>query len=163
MGENMKKHILIALFAMISSSAFAAGDAGCGLGSMIISKNSKGLQLLAMTTNGSFLSQPLGITSGTSNCSASGIVSNDKAIEYYVEANQNDILKEMSMGSGEKLETLAALYGCQSEAGKAQFKAMTKSEFILINKNSATSQEWLQNLNTVIDANKDKVSNCASI
>lgn len=159
----MKQQILIALFTMMASAVFAAGDAGCGLGSMVISKNSKGLQLLALTTNGSFFSQPLGITSGTSNCSASGIVSNDKAIEYYVDANQNEILKEMSMGTGEKLETLASLYGCQSDTGKAEFKAMTKSEFLLINKNTANSQEWLQNLNTVIDANKDKVSNCASI
>lgn len=159
----MKKGILAAIMMLVSSVAFAAGDAGCGLGSVIISKNSKGLQLLAMTTNNYFFTQPLGITSGTSNCSSSGIVSNDKAIEYYVEANQNEILKEMSMGNGEKLDTFATLYGCQSDAGKAEFKAVSKSEFILINKNSNSTQEWVQNFNNVMSANKEKVSNCTKI
>ena len=55
-----------------------AGDAGCGLGGLIIQKNSKILQLLAVTTNHSFLSQEFGITFGTSGCSASGLVMNEK-------------------------------------------------------------------------------------
>jgi hypothetical protein len=83
----MKKLLMVAVL-LLGSQAFAAGDAGCGLGSLIISKNSKALQIFAITTNWSFLSQPLGITSGTSNCSASSIVMNDKEIQYFVEVNQ---------------------------------------------------------------------------
>ena len=45
-----------------------AQDAGCGLGSMIIQENTKVMQLLAATTNGSFGSQTFGISTGTSNC-----------------------------------------------------------------------------------------------
>lgn len=80
-----------------------------------------------------------------------------------MESNQNEILKEMAMGNGEKLDAFATLYGCQSEAGKAEVKAVRKSEFILINKNSNSTQEWLQNFNNVISANKEKVSNCTKI
>ncbi len=43
----MKALLVAAIFSLFGTSAFAAGDAGCGLGSMIISKNSKLLQLFA--------------------------------------------------------------------------------------------------------------------
>lgn len=159
----MNKIFLATIITVFSTIAFGAGDAGCGLGSMIISKNSKGLQLLAMTTNGSFSSQFFGITFGTSNCSSSGIVSNEKKVEHFVEANQSEILKEMSMGTGEKLETLASLYGCDSAQAKQEFKILTKSEFELINKSTQNSYEWVQNFNSVIGANRDKISQCQSI
>jgi hypothetical protein len=159
----MKFKILAGLLSLVSVSALAAGDAGCGLGSVVISKNSKGLQLVAMTTNASFFSQPLGITSGTSNCSSSGLVSNDKAVEYYVEANQNEILKDMAMGSGEKIETLATLYGCSTDQAKQEFKSLAKQEFQLINQRSDNTQNWITNFNSVVKANKDKVSSCSQI
>lgn len=122
------KTIILALMTLLGTSALA-GDAGCGLGSMIISKNTKGLQLLAMTTNHSFLTQPLGITSGTSGCSSSGIVQNDRQIEYFVEVNQEDLSREMSQGQGEKLSTLAVLHGCQTTEAQKAFAHMTQNSF----------------------------------
>ncbi len=159
----MRNYILTLLLSGISTIAFASGDAGCGLGSVIISKNSKGLQLLAMTTNTSFFSQPLGITSGTSNCSSSGIVSNDKMIENYVQVNRQEILNDMAMGSGEKLETLAMLYGCSNNQAVADFKLLTKNEFNLINSNDENNEAWAKNLNKVIVSNKNKIENCTQI
>ncbi|MCK6599105.1 MAG: DUF3015 domain-containing protein [Bdellovibrionaceae bacterium] len=158
----MSKKIL-AVVAGVTFSAlnlFAAGDAGCGLGSVVISKNSKGLQLVALTTNGSFSSQPLGITSGTSNCSSSGIVSNEKEIEYYVEVNKSELLKDMAKGDGESLDAFASLYGCQTASSKKEFKEITKSQFEIINSNKENHQIWIKNLNTVLKANKDKVHSC---
>ena len=78
----MLKVLVASLF--VGSFAFAAGDAGCGLGSMIITKNTKVMQVLAATTNGTSGSQTFGITFGTSNCSANGLVQNDKQIQYFV-------------------------------------------------------------------------------
>lgn len=123
------KAILVAILTMFGAFAFASGDAGCGLGSVIIQKNSKGLQLLAWTTNGLFLTQPLGITSGTSGCSSSGLVQNDKQIEYFVEVNHDDLSREMAQGQGEKLNTLAQLHGCQTAEAKAAFAGMTQSSY----------------------------------
>ena len=127
----MKRVLTLAslLITFVSFSSWAAGDAGCGLGSMIISKNSKGLQLLALTTNGSFLSQPFGITSGTSGCSSSGLVMKDNEIQYYVEINQNEITRQMAMGQGDKVETLASLYGCQTDNSKKTFIEVSRTEF----------------------------------
>ena len=50
------KTLLISLLMVFGLNAMA-NDAGCGLGGEIISKNSKLLQLFALTTNGSFFSQ----------------------------------------------------------------------------------------------------------
>ena len=76
----MLKVMLSVLFA--GSFAFA-GDAGCGLGGMLIKSNTKLMQLFAVTTNGTLGSQTFGITFGTSGCSASGLVQNDKQIQYF--------------------------------------------------------------------------------
>lgn len=114
---------------LTGSFALAAGDAGCGLGSLIISKNSKLLQLLAMTTNSWFFTQPLGITSGTSGCNANGIVKSEKQIQYFVEVNQDDLTREMAQGHGDKLSTLAALNGCTTEDQISAFNAKAQSSF----------------------------------
>lgn len=133
----MLKSFIAVLF--MGSFAMAAGDAGCGLGSLIISKNSKGLQLLAATTNGSFGSQTFGITFGTSNCSSSGIVQNDKQIQYFVEVNQSELTREMAQGHGEKLSTLAALNGCMSETQISAFNVKAQSSFGTIVPSAKTS------------------------
>lgn len=125
----MKRIALLGMFLGFASLAHAAGDAGCGLGSMIISKNSKVLQLFAATTNGSFGSQTFGITSGTSNCSASGLVMNDKQIQYFVEVNQEDLKREMAQGHGDKLATLAALNGCADDQGVAAFSSKAQNSY----------------------------------
>ena len=158
----MKKIMILFGFSLFAFSLQTfANDAGCGLGSMIISKNSKGLQLFAMTTNNSFFNQPLGITSGTSNCSASGIVEKDREIQYYVEVNQSEITRQMSMGKGEKIETLASLYGCNTESSKQTFIDVSRAQFGRIQTNHALKpDEFLKNLNQVIDENSARLSDC---
>lgn len=116
-----------------------AGDAGCGLGSMIITSNGKLTQLFAVTTNGTSGSQTLGITSGTSNCSSRGLVDNDKQIQYFVEVNQDELTREMAQGHGEKLSTLAALNGCASESQISSFNTHAQSNFKTIVPHAKTS------------------------
>ncbi len=117
------------LFITVAAQNIFAGDSGCGLGSMIIKSNTKLLQLFAVTTNHSFGSQTLGITFGTSGCSANGLVQNDKQIQYYVEINQEDIIREMSQGHGEKLATLAMLHGCSEKKDISHFSESAQSQF----------------------------------
>ena len=150
----MKRIGLIVLLCGFAWQAFATGDAGCGLGSLIISKNSKGLQLLAGTTNASFGSQTFGITSGTSNCSSSGIVMNDKQIEYFVEVNQEDLKREMAQGRGQKLSTLAALHGCSSDAAVEAFGAKAQRSYEQIVPSASTSAvDLVQNMKAISMAN----------
>lgn len=144
------KFLLAITLLLTSQVVLAAGDAGCGLGSMIISRNSKLLQLFALTTNSSMGTQLLGITSGTSNCTSSGLVMNEKEIQYYAEANQNELTKEMAQGQGQKLATLAALYGC-NEGQKAQFASMTQQNFeSIVPSHDTSAEQMILNLNEKI-------------
>ncbi len=107
------KKVLIAVVAMaFSSTAFAAGygSAGCGLGSLAFQKNDM-TQVLAATTNGTFGSQTFGITFGTSNCNAEGMVKLSMARESFIEANYKDLSRDAAAGKGEYVNSLAVLYG----------------------------------------------------
>ena len=128
------------MLSVLFAGSFAfAGDAGCGLGGMLIKSNTKLMQLFAVTTNGTLGSQTFGITFGTSGCSASGLVQNDKQIQYFVEVNQQDLMREMAQGRGEKLSTLAALNGCMSENQVNAFNTKAQSQFKTIVPASNTS------------------------
>lgn len=122
----MLKALLITLLA---GSVSYAGDAGCGLGGMIIKQNTKVMQVLAATTNGSFGSQTFGITFGTSGCSASGLVMNEKQIQYFVEVNQEELTRELAQGRGEKISTLAALNGCATQEQITAFNTKAQASF----------------------------------
>lgn len=158
----MRSILLAVVFGgLFASGAAFAADSGCGLGNVIIQKNSKGLQLLSWTTNGLFFTQPLGITSGTSGCSSSGLVSNDKKVQYFVEVNQDDISREMAQGQGEKLETLAELSGCRDDESRQAFYSMTKDSYNKIVTSAKTSsQELVSNLKTQMMEDEDVAFLC---
>jgi len=111
--EKTLKKILATVIALsFSSAAFAAdyGSAGCGLGSLAFQKNDM-TQILAATTNGTFGSQTFGITFGTSNCNAEGMVKLSMARESFIEANYKDLSRDAAAGKGEYVNSLAVLYG----------------------------------------------------
>lgn len=141
----MLKIIVSILF--FGSLSFAAGDAGCGLGGMLIKSNTKLMQLFAVTTNGTSGSQTLGITFGTSACTSSGLVMNDKQIQYFVEVNQEDLTRELAQGNGEKLSTLAALNGCMSEQQISAFNTKAQSQFkTIVPSAKITAVDFVNNL-----------------
>jgi len=108
----MKKLIVsIAAVAALSSAAFAGvnSQTGCGLGSMIIKDDSSAIMLaLQATTNVTSGNQTFGITSGTSGCKKTKIVMNERA-EEFVASNMDQLAKEIAMGHGESVDTLAEL------------------------------------------------------
>jgi hypothetical protein len=154
------KLFIVALISVFSFSAFA-GDAGCGLGSMLIQKNSKLLQLFALTTNGSFFSQGFGITSGTSGCSASGLVMTDKQIQYFVEVNQEDLSREMAQGRGDKLATLALLNGCANEGSQKEFANFTQKSYSkIVPSANVSASEMVSNLKSQMGSNNELSQMC---
>ncbi len=160
---KISKSILLLVIMSFSHVLFAA-DSGCGLGSVIIQRNSKGLQLLSWTTNGILLTQPLGIISGTSGCSSNGIVKNEKEMQYFVEINHDDLTREMSMGQGEKLTALARMNGCETRESQTYFSDMTKNSFHeIVPSAKASADEIFNNLKTVISADSDIQKVCAKI
>ncbi len=140
------KQLLLTMVSILvlgaSNNALAAGDAGCGLGSVIWSKNSKLLQLFAVTTNGTFGSQTFGITSGTSGCTSSSFVNREQQVESFVAANENSLKNDMAKVQGETLATLALLSGCQDDSSQAEFSALMKKNFsdLMVNENTAAQK-----------------------
>lgn len=114
----MKK--VLALFVALSFVAFAgtalAGQArnntGCGLGSLLFENNADGSvvsQSFQATTNGIFGNQTFGITSGTLGCEQpASIFKNDKLLAFTVD-NMDGLARDISVGQGETLQTVAEL------------------------------------------------------
>lgn len=112
----MKKSVILVslagLFVAGQASAEGYGAAGCGLGSMLFEPNSGTfMQILAATTNGTSGNQTFGITSGTSNCDASG-GGDAKSTQTFVATNRTSVAKDIARGQGETIQSLAELAGC---------------------------------------------------
>lgn len=123
--------VSIVFFAGAAFAGTAHDNTGCGLGTMLWGNSADGStvsQSLQATTNGSFGSQTFGITTGTSECkSPSGFVKNEK-INEFVLANIDNIAKEIAMGYGETLDTLAELMGVAAPE-RAKFYAKLQVNF----------------------------------
>ena len=139
---------IFAVFAF-SSSAFAAGygAAGCGWGGKVIGNNNdKFAQLGASLLNGSSGNQTFAITSGTSGCGKSGIVLAQKEQALFVENNYHSIAKEMAVGEGENLNTLAGLMGCPANQAET-FAAFAQQNYdSIFSADQVTASEMLSSL-----------------
>ena len=113
----MKKILLSTLAAFaLTTTAFAGvnSQTGCGLGAVLIKDDSSALMLaLQATTNATSGIQTFGITSGTSGCKKTKFVMNERASEF-VASNMDILAKEISVGHGESLDTLAELLEVQN-------------------------------------------------
>lgn len=141
----MKKILVSALAAVaLSTSAMATvnSQTGCGLGAMIIKDDSSAVMLaLQATTNGTSANQTFGITSGTSGCKKTKFVMNERAQEF-VASNMDILSKEISVGHGESLDTLAELLNVED---KAAFSASLQANY-----NSIYTSEKVE-MNDVLD------------
>ena len=132
----MKKLLMgLALSIAMSGAAFAAGEAavntGCGLGTLLWENkadNSTLFQAFQATTNATSGNQTFGITSGTLNCKQPDkFVRNDKLM-HFVQANMDNLAKDIAMGRGETLDTFAELLGV-NPAENAAFNANLQANF----------------------------------
>ena len=130
---------LTLLFAMLGVTVTASaaraqgyGMAGCGLGALLFGNdNTILMQVLAATTNGIGV-QTFGITSGTSNCTAGGVVKAEREQAAFAEVNFQDLKRNMAAGGGEFLLSFSTLLGCEESVKPVFFKmAQDKYEAIL--------------------------------
>jgi hypothetical protein len=161
----MKKALFsIALFALCGATSVSAQNnvGSCGLGSKVFD-GQKGIvpQVLAVTTNGSFGSQTFGITSGTSGCTSNGVVSSSWKTALFIDSNMNRLAKDMSVGEGETLASLATLLGV-ADQDRPVFYAETQKNFAAIFPNTeVTSQEVARSINSVLAQNSALVQYAA--
>lgn len=134
-----------------SGEAHTYGEAGCGLGTLVVGE--KGNQIIAATTNATGV-QSFGITSGTSNCVDYGTVRAANRIPLYIEVNRLALAKEASRGSGETLAGLASLYGCNDAA----FSAALKDNFKPVFEDTRMSPVGIQrNIDFIVNQNRSQI------
>ncbi|MCK9373535.1 MAG: DUF3015 domain-containing protein [Sulfuricurvum sp.] len=146
----MKKIILsMVAVAALSTAGFATvnNQTGCGLGSQIIKDDSSAVMLaLQATTNGTSGNQTFGVTSGTSGCKRSQLVLNERAAAF-VASNMDQLSREIAIGKGESVETLAELLNVEN---KAAFASALQANYNAIYANEkADMATVLDNVSTI--------------
>ena len=125
----MKKVLIsIAAVAALATAGFATvnSQTGCGLGSQIIKDDSSAVMLaLQATTNGTSGNQTFGVTSGTSGCKKAKFVMNERAAEF-VASNMDQLSREIAIGQGESVSTLAELLNVEN---KAEFASALQANY----------------------------------
>lgn len=137
-------------------TGFAANDniGSCGWGTKLFDGQS-GIapQVLAVTTNGTSGNQTFGITSGTSGCTQDGMVKSSWVTAMFIDGNRHQLARDMSVGSGETLDVLAALIGVEAQ-DRALFDTTVKSSYGQIyTSEQATADEIAAALRDVLAQN----------
>ncbi len=145
------KKIIVSVVAVLAlgtaASATVNNQTGCGLGSQIIKDDSSAVMLsIQATLNGTSGNQTFGITSGTSGCTKTKLVMNERAAEF-VASNMDQLAKDVAVGHGESVNTLAELLAVED---KVAFAASLQSNYnaIYTSKN-AKMADVLDNIATV--------------
>lgn len=141
-----------------SASLPPYGMAGCGVGAMVIEKNTMLPQIGAFLTNQYVSPQTSAITSGTSNCTDEPREVAMVEQEVFITANLNSLSKEAAQGSGSHLDALGEVMGC-SEEGNNALKTLCKDRHEAIF-NSDDSQMVLSTLRKEIQSNEKVANNC---
>jgi hypothetical protein len=111
----MKKLVAVAAVAALFPAVALAQQnniGSCGWGSKVFDGQS-GIapQELGATTNGTSGNQTFAITSGTSGCTQDGAVKSTWKTAMFIDGNKERLARDMSVGSGEALDSLAHLLG----------------------------------------------------
>lgn len=141
-------------------SAAGYGAAGCGLGSIVFGSKPGLFQILAATTNGTFGSQTLGITFGTSNCGGGLVSKARQEQQMFAQANYDSLKQEMARGEGEKLENLAALMGCRAESTDA-FASLAQKNYSVIFAGDVASDVLVDRVSSVASSDASLASSCS--
>ena len=158
--KSVVTSMLVAIMIAIGGPVMAAGygAAGCGPGSMIFKQNTKSEQLMSWGTNFAISMllipsiQPSAISTGVSNCGGSKAAVLAQEDENFVARNFDSLAKEMAVGQGESLDTLAGLLGCPA-GQRSSFAAFTQKNYASLFRSEETvPQEMLATL-------KDELSN----
>ena len=151
----MKKLCAVAsVLALVPAAAMADNVGNCGWGSKLFDGQSgMAPQVLAVTTNGTFGNQTFGISSGTSGCTQDGTVRSNWRTAMFIDGNKEKLARDMSVGSGEALDSLAHLLGVQSQDRQAFNLAAKDNMARIFPSEDASSQEIAAALREVLAGN----------
>lgn len=147
----MKKILALAAIAAVSAGMAWADElrdnVGVGLGTMIF-EGQTGLvqQVLAATTNGCSGTQTFAISSGTSNAKQPATIVKNEGLRLFVRDNMDNLARDMAVGQGESLDTLAELMNVPA-VERAAFNQKLQANFGKVYSTAdVTHLEVIQNL-----------------
>ena len=135
---------VVAVAALFPAVAIAQQNnvGSCGWGSKVFD-GQFGIapQALAGITNATFGNQTFGVTTGTSGCTQDGVVRSTWKTAMFIDGNKERLARDMSVGSGEALDSLAHLLGVEA-ADRAAFNRVTRDNMqrIFPSENAGTEQ-----------------------
>ena len=147
----MKKLLaVVSVAAVFPMTAMADNIGSCGWGTKLFDGQSGvAPQVLAVTTNGTFGNQTFGITSGTSGCTQDGAVKSSWRTALFIDGNRDALARDMSVGSGETLDSLAHLLGVQ-EQDRVAFNSAAKENMARIFVENASTSDIMAGLRQVL-------------
>lgn len=154
------KMLVLTVSTMLTFNTFADSSVGCGLGSMIFKENSLLSSSARVTTNQIFLTQYLGVTSGTSGCSRHDIVMNEQSHVHFAEVNLKSLSIDMAKGNGEYLASFGKTLGCD-DASLSHLGEVTQKNFENIFTSRKTdANEMMMNLGKALRADSSLNQHC---
>jgi hypothetical protein len=147
----MKKLCAIAILALAPTAATADNLGGCGWGTKLFHGTEGPVpQGAAATTNSIFYNQSFGITTGTSGCTPTGKVNSNWKTSLFIDGNKERLARDMSVGGGETLESLAHLLGVEQQ-DRAAFDRVSRENVARIFPSSkVTGEQIATNLRNVL-------------
>lgn len=152
---KIKSLCFAAALVAIPSSALAENVGQCGWGSKLF-EGQRGIapQVLAVTTNGTSGNQTFGITTGTSGCTQDGVVRSSWKTAMFVDANMNKLARDISVGHGETLESLANLMGVEANDKPLFFAELKKNFSVIFPTDETSSVHAVNSLAAVLKQNE---------
>ena len=162
----MKKILIAVVLSTVPAIALAQNTniGGCGWGTKLFDGQSGVLpQVLAVTTNGTSGNQTFGITTGTSGCTQDGVVRSTWKTAMFIDGNKERLARDMSIGNGETLDSLAHLIGVRDQ-DRAMFNRATQENLSSIfPSESASTEQIVTGLKKVLAENRELSQYAASI
>ena len=149
-----KLRAVVFVMAALPMAVMAKGENNigtCGWGSKVFEGQS-GIapQVLGATTNGTFGNQTFGISTGSSGCTQDGAVRSNWKTAMFIDGNRAQLARDMAIGSGETLDSLAHLLGVDAQ-DRAAFDRAAKQNMARIF-SSDNAGEILASLREVLAA-----------
>jgi len=100
--------------------------------------------------NGISGNQTFGITTGTSECKAPSKVADNGILKEFVVANMDNLAKDIAMGQGESLTTLAELMGIAKDSRTAVYAKLQSNFSNIFTSENVDAAHVVDNIITVI-------------
>ena len=159
------KRVLIAVVLSAAPVLASADNIGsCGWGTKLFDGSTGvGPQVLAVTTNGTLGNQTFGISTGSSVCTQDGTVKSTWKTSMFIDGNKDRLARDMSIGNGETLDSLAHLIGIR-EADRAKFNRVTQENLARIfPSDDVATEQVMVALKGVLTSDRDLAQYAASI